>query len=576
MDGGDGMSYFLKKSKLKNGMYLQIYESYYDPQRKYGAHRSYKALGYVEKLKEAGIADPIAYYSEEVEKLNAESKATKQDQRIRKISDETPERYVGYFPIKAINEALDVRKLMNLIQVREGFKFNVFDMMSALIYARIVKPCSKNRTYNEILPKLAEEITFSQSQMYEGLAYLGREYERIIEYYNHQIGAVYQFDTASTYFDCTNFYFEIDKEDDFRRKGPSKENRREPIVGMGLLLDAHQIPICMRLYPGNESEKPVLRKTIDSLKQQYSIKGRTIQVADKGLNCSENIAHALLENDGYIFSKSVKMLPAVETEWVLWEEGYKDIKDAEGKVLYKVKECVGDFEYTVKAADGKPKKVLLREKRVATFNPKLASKQIYEINREVEKARKLCASAAKRSEYGDCGKYVQFASVDKNGEVTEEKTVVRINEDAIERAKRLAGYNLLVSSETRMSAGQIYEIYHNLWRIEESFRIMKSELDARPVFLQKQETITGHFLICYLAVVLTRLLQFKELKNESHSEELFDFFRDFRVAKISENQYLNLTGNCRLINRLAQTTRLPLTSYLLSEADLRKILSFKF
>ena len=166
------MSYYLKKSKLKNGIYLQIYESYYDAQRKYGAHRSYKALGYVEKLKESGIADPIAHYSEEVARLNAEMKPNKQKQIVRKISDETPERHIGYFPIKAINETLNVRMLMNLIQINEGFKFNVFDMMSALIYARIVKPCSKNRTYNEILPKLAEEISFTQSQMYEGIVRL--------------------------------------------------------------------------------------------------------------------------------------------------------------------------------------------------------------------------------------------------------------------------------------------------------------------------------------------------------------------------------------------------------------------
>ena len=570
------MSYFLKKSKLKNGIYLQIYESYYDPQRKYGAHRSYKALGYVDKLKESGIADPIAYYSEEVERLNAETKAKKQKQRVCKISDETPERHVGYFPIKAINEALNVRMLMNLIQMNESFKFNVFDMMSALIYARIVKPCSKNRTYNEILPKLAEEISFTQNQMYEGLEYIGREYERIIEYYNNQIRSIYKFDTSNTYFDCTNFYFEIDKEDDFRRKGPSKENRREPIVGMGLLLDANQIPICMRMYPGNQSEKPVLRSTIDSLKRQYSIKGRTIRVADKGLNCSENIAHALLEHDGYIFSRSVKTLSAIETDWVVQEEGYKDIKDTDGSLLYRVKECIGEFEYTVKAEDGKTKEVLLPEKRVVTFNPKLAEKQIYEINREVEKARKLSTSAAMRSEYGDCARYVQFVAVDKSGEATEDKTVAKINEDAIKRAKSLAGYNLLVTSEVRMPASRVYEIYHNLWRIEESFRIMKSELDARPVFLQKQETITGHFLICYLVVVLTRLLQFKELKNECHSEELFNFFRDFRVAKISENQYLNLARDCPLINRLEQKTKLPLTSYLLSETDLKKIMCFRF
>ena len=126
------------------------------------------------------------------------------------------------------------------------------------------------------------------------------EYEKVIEIYNHQVNLKYKFDTSHTYFDCTNFYFEIDREDDFRRKGPSKENRHEPLVGLGLLLDANQIPIGMKLYPGNESEKPVMRDVIDNLKTRNNISGRTIQVADKGLNCGNNIMHALKEGDGYI------------------------------------------------------------------------------------------------------------------------------------------------------------------------------------------------------------------------------------------------------------------------------------
>ena len=142
----------------------------------------------------------------------------------------------------------------------------IYDMMSSLIYSRIVHPCSKSKTYDEVLPKLFETSDFSLNQIYAGLDYLGMEYEKVIEIYNHQINLKYKFDTSHTYFDCTNFYFEIDREDDFRRKEPSKENRHEPIVGLGLLLDANQIPIGMKLYPGNESEKPIMRDVIDGLK----------------------------------------------------------------------------------------------------------------------------------------------------------------------------------------------------------------------------------------------------------------------------------------------------------------------
>ena len=127
---------------------------------------------------------------------------------------------------------------------------------------------------------------------------------------------VYKKETDKTYFDCTNFYFEIDKQDDFRRKGPSKESRKDPIVGMGLLLDANQIPIGMKMFPGNQSEKPIMRDVVNDLRNTYQINGRTIHVADKGLNCADNIAFAKENGDGYLFSKSVKMLPETEQTWV--------------------------------------------------------------------------------------------------------------------------------------------------------------------------------------------------------------------------------------------------------------------
>lgn len=570
------MSYFLKKTNNRKGTYLQIYESYYDPERKCGAHRSYKPIGYVHELIAGGIDDPIAFYSEEVKKLNQKHKENKAAKKARQISESSPEKFLGYFPMKNLNDSLGVKKYIDLMQTATDFRFNVADMISALVYSRLVHPCSKSKTYDEVIPKLFENYDFSLDQLYSGLEYIGSEYEKIIEIYNHQINQKYSFDTSNTYFDCTNFYFEIDKEDDFRKKGPSKENKKEPIVGLGLLLDAHQIPIGMKLYPGNESEKPVMRNVIDDLKRRNNISGRTIQVADKGLNCINNILHALKAGDGYIFSKSVKTLPETEKTWVLLDNDYKDVKDKEGNVKYRIKECVDDFEYTYEDANGKKHKIKLREKRVATYNPKLAEKQIFEINRQVEKARILKASQAKKNEYGDSAKYVSFIAADKKGNKTNGRVKVEINEEAIENARKLAGYNMMVTSELSMSSEGIYAAYHNLWRIEESFRIMKTQLDARPVYLQKQDTITGHFLICYLAVVLTRIIQIYDLGDKYGTEEIFDFIRDFRVAQISERKYINLTRNSEFINALASETGLPLTSYFLNNEEIKKILNHRF
>ncbi len=408
------MAYFLKKSHYKKGTYLQIYESFYDPERKGGAHRSYKALGYVHDLQAQGIDDPISYYKEEVARLNQELQAAKKVEKAKQISEESPEKFIGYFPMKNINDRLSVKKYIDLMQTATDFRFNVFDMMSALVYARLVHPCSKSKTYDEVIPKLFDSYDFSLNQIYDGLEYIGCEYEKIIEIYNHQIQQMYRFDTSHTYFDCTNFYFEIDREDDFRKKGPSKENRKEPIVGLGLLLDANQIPIGMKLFPGNKSEKPVIRSIIDGLKSRHSVSGRTIQIADKGLNCAENIFHAVKNGDGYIFSKSVKLLPEVEKTWVLLPNDYVEVKNSDGSVLYRMKECVDDFEYKIlDESTGQMRAIKLREKRIVTYNPSLAKKQTYEINKEVEKAKLLKVSQAKKSEYGDCSKYVIFSAADK-------------------------------------------------------------------------------------------------------------------------------------------------------------------
>ena len=382
---------------------------------------------------------------------------------------------------------------------------------------------------------------------------------------------VYKKETDKTYFDCTNFYFEIDKQDDFRRKGPSKESRKDPIVGMGLLLDANQIPIGMKMFPGNQSEKPIMRDVVNDLRNTYQINGRTIHVADKGLNCADNIAFAKENGDGYLFSKSVKMLPETEQTWVTMDsDDWEEVRDKEGHLVYKYKSCVDQFPYniTIDENTGKKRILMFKEKRVLTYNPKLAAKKKYEIEKQAEKARELCYSQAKRSEFGDLGKYVDFIN-EKGG-----KAKAKINQEAIDKERKLAGYNLLVTSETKMSEREIYETYHNLWRIEESFKIMKSDLDARPVFLQKESTIKGHFLICYLSVLLERLLQFKVFNKEFSTYEIMKFTREFRLVK-GESKYINITTSSRFIKEFAKLSKLPLTNYYLTERQIKQILNYK-
>ena len=557
------MAFYLKKTKLKGRTYLSIDESFYSGEKKGTAHRCYKSLGSVETWLEKGLADPIAHFQLEVDALNHE----KAKEGVRKISDTSPVLYLGYFPLKSILEKLHVKKYVNYFKLTNDFQFDPYELLSSLIFARAVNPCSKHRTFHEVLPNLYEPIHYSYDQLLDGLSFIGNDYQKFIEIFTAQTKKVFGLDTSISYFDCTNFYFEIDREDDFRRKGPSKENRREPIVGLGLLLDRNQIPIGMKLYPGNESEKPILRDVIEQLKTQNNITGKTIHVADKGLNCAQNIAFAKKNGDGYLFSKSVKGLPDTEKTWVLLESGWKDVKDKRGNLLYRYKSCVGKYPYTVEH-DGKEFTVPLTEKRLLTYNPSLAAKKRYEIRRLSEKAKALTLSGAKKAEYGEAGKYVNFT--DKKGE----KAVVTVNQDAIDKDLKFAGYNLLVTSETKMKDQDIYSTYHNLWRIEESFKIMKSDLDARPVFCQKEETIKGHFLICYLTVLLERLLQFKVLGNKYTTTEVFHFLKDFRVTK-AETKYINTATSSDIINELSLRLKLPLTNYFLTETQIKSILNCK-
>ena len=426
---------------------------------------------------------------------NAEKKMEKEVQKKTEklISDISPEKYLVYFPLANILNNLDVEQHFGFLQSNRNFQFNVFDIFSSLVFARAVAPCSKYKTFHDVLPSLFKEMNYSYDQLLDAVEFVGSEYEKLVEIFTVATKENYGTDTSHSFFDCTNFFFEIDKENDFQRRDPSKENKNDSIVGMGLLLDANMIPIGKKMYPGNESEKPILRNIIQDMKNQNNISGRTIQIADKGLNCAKNIIQAVNNSDGYIFSKSVKQLSEKEKVWVLLNNDYKDVKD----------------------------------------------------------------------EYGESGKYITITSND------DDHPIVTLNEEAIKKDRDLAGYNMLVTSEIKMKDVEIYDAYHNLWRIEESFRVMKSELDARPVYLQKENSIKGHFLICYVTILLTRILQFKVLDNKYSTSKICEFYRNFRLVKVNDKKYINITRASEFITELGKKLNQPLTNYYLADRQIK-------
>ena len=571
------MRYFLKRTERKKGEYLQIYQSEYI--RGIGSrNRSYKAIGYVDELIAKGVKDPASKAMAEVKMLNDELKAKEDGEKARKIGKISPRRLLGYFVLRSVANALgDFEKAVRAISSARGFRYDVYDLMMALVYARATFPASKRRTHSDILPLLFEKIDDdSYSQVLSCCEYIGSEYMKIIALLTRAVERTYGLDCHETYFDCTNFYFEIDREDDFRCKGPSKENRNDPIVGMGLLLDSNQIPVAMEMFPGNEAEMPYLRKTIQRMKKESSISGRTIQVADKGLNCAANIHAAIASGDGYLFSKSLKKQNQKEIEWFLsldsdeWPAVYESDGKGGKQIRYRYYSFIDTFGYSYTDDDGCRIEFSTREKRIITFNPKLRMKKILELNRMVEKARGLCLSLAKKDEFGECSKFVSFCTDEGK------KAKAVLNEEAIELERRFAGYNILVTSELKLNDRTVYGIYHNLWRIEQSFRMMKSYLDARPVYLTGMNSIKGHFLICYISVVLERLLEFKVLGSRFSHERIMDFIRSFSLVRLNSKDYINLLTSDDEVGQFLADTILPeVTNYILSPADVTKLLKVK-
>ena len=557
------MAYFLKKTKRNDRLYLSIYESFYSPETKNTRHKSFRKIGFVDALIEQGIDDPISHFQKEVNELNSKRETEKCRINFQQISDVSPELCLGYVPIAKILNMLDVKEHFGYLSSSRKFEFDVYDVFSALVYARVVAPLSKHQTFHDILPKLYVQKNFSYDQLLEGLEFMGEEYEKLVEILTVATDDNFILDSSRSYFDCTNYYFEIDKESTLQKRGPSKENRKDPIVGMGLLLDAQMLPIGMKIFPGNESEKPVMRDLIHDLKSRNNIKGRTIQIADKGLNCAKNIIEAIDNGDGYLFSKSVKTLPERERQWVLLDDGFETVFDQNGEPVYKIKECIDTFTYSYKDDYGNVITRNIKEKRTVTYNFSLAKKKLMEINRMIEKAKAHRACQAKKEEYGESSKYMQF--LDDQGKSIKPQ----LNQKSIDKDKELAGYNMLVTSEINMSSEDIYNAYHQLWQIEESFRIMKSELDTRPVYLQKENRIKGHFFICYTAVLLSRILQFKILKNKYSASTIYDFMRKFRVVRINSTRFINLLTSKEFVTDLSKKLNQPITNYYLTDKQIK-------
>jgi transposase len=555
-----------------------MYESHWDKEKKQPRSKSVMAFGYVEDLISDEIPDPIAYYTDFVAKKNEERAAAFAEETRPRAFAAPVEYNLGHFLLHTLLEELNVKEVIDILAAQMRFQFSVYDMIAQLIFSRVIYPCSKSRTVSTVFPHLYNSSPISEDQVYDGLSFIGESYKKYIELFNHCYEQHYQRNFSNVFFDCTNYYFEIDLPRGDKQKGPSKENRHDPIIGQALLLDADLVPVAMQMYPGNESEKPYIRKTIEDMKRRYKVSGKTVQVADKGLNCARNIYAAVKEaDDGYIFSKSIhgRNLSEKEKKWVVLENDknvWENHTDKDGNLLYRLKSCVDTFSYQFKETDPETGRDVVKtfsvtEKRIVSYNPALAKKQKAEILKMADKAANYTTyKRMTREELGDSAKYVKVTNKDRNGKKI--KPVIEIDREKLEEDLKYAGYNLMVTSELDMEPLQVYQTYHSLWKIEESFRITKSYLDARPVYVQKKETIYGHFLICYLSLFLLRVLEIKVFKNKINSYDLIHFIRDFRVARCADGSYINISRNQTVNEKIKELTGMTnLDALYLSEKE---------
>lgn len=576
----DEMAYFLRKTRRKNGdIYYQIYDSYYSAEERKNKNRSVEKLGLLSSLRREGESDSEC--EQRLRGMVSERERDRSGKQAKQIDDNDELVNYGYFLLEGMVRHLDIRKQIDLLTLGSRIRFSLSDVLFSLADARVIDPCSKWKTFAEVFPLMYEDPTkkISLSQMYSGVCFLGTVVQDVVDILNAAIDKRFGRSLDRVYFDCTNYYFEIDCESGIKRRGPSKENRTSPIVSMALLLDSDLIPYQMEIFPGNESEKPRLPRALDRIREEKGKESKIIQVADKGLNCAENIRKCG-KNDGYIFSKAPKMMADKDLEWMFDEKGWTDVMDKNGEVSYRYKSVTDVYDYEFKDENGKTVKFTKAEKRVATFNPSLRKKQAIELTRQYDKAMKKTASAQIKEAVG--GKNAKMISVDavskKTGEELEDAQIVLSgNKEKLEHDLKLAGYNILITSEAAMKESEIYDVYHKLWNIERTFRMMKTQLAARPAFASTDDGIRGHFLTCYTSIVLLRLLEKKVFSGQFTVEEIIEYIKKARAFRLSDNDYCNLLKrkDAAISEYIQKRTELPLLNKRLTDSKIKSFFNTK-
>jgi transposase len=528
-------------NKKTGRTYLSIVKSYRDAQKKTKS-RTIQKIGYLDVL-EKTCADPVAHFESLARQMTAEDHGGRgyefsigKDERL--APGESNRKNYGHVVLSQIYHELELDTLLKNKRRHENFSYNTDSILRLLVFSRLLYPASKKATF-EMRGRYFDSFRFSDDDIYNSLDHFDKIALDVQKHLHEQITGRYGRKADLIYYDVTNYYFETDKSDGFRTKGYSKEHRPDPIVQMGLAVDERGIPIGYKLFAGNTNDQETLIPAIAEVKKRTGAK-RAVVVADKGLNGGDNIAFNMLAGNGYVFSKSVRGASDDLKAFVLDQSGYIDFGDD-----YKRKSRVLPVTINVTSGMNGKKKAKTQvkdidQKQVVFYSEKYAKRARALRAEIIAKARKLVANPKRynKASSGSAADYVANIKFDKDGEILEGvREKLYLDEEKIKEQEQFDGYYAIITSELEESDERIIELYRGLWRIEECFKVTKSCLDARPVYVRLEPHINAHFLICFIALTVAKLIELR-LGGRYPIPRILGTLRHVACSHLDQNHYL--------------------------------------
>jgi transposase len=519
---------FIRLSKSKTAKFTKVYlaEGYRDENGK-SKQRIIHCYGNLEELE---AVDPNI-----LEKLKLGAKGIKKNEvKITlNLSDTNTDTYkdknYGYFFLDSIYKSLGITDFIENYNFETKFKYDLDEILRLLTFSRILDPMSKKATIKS-QDTYFENFNVDLKSIYKSLSNLSEIKIDLQNHLNKTVTSTYGRDASLVFYDVTNYYFETDTEDDLKKKGPSKEKKSTPIVQMGLLIDSNGLPIAYDLFPGNTHDSSTLIPFIKNMRKQYNF-GKVILTADKGLNSGKNLAYLKSEKDGYIVSQKIRGMSKAFINEVLSDKGYACNENG----TFKIKSFLRDRE--TKNEDGE--KVILNEKVVCFWSKNYDEREKHKREKLEERIDSYIKSPAKLKTSNSYGvkKYLKLQNLDKEtGEIQDIEPFVEFDEEKYNRDVSLDGYYTIVTSELELSNEDIIKKYRGLWKIEESFRVLKTDLSGRPVYVRTENHVEGHFLVCFLALLISRILEMK-LDNKYSVKRIQESLKNATCREITNGIY---------------------------------------